>query len=83
MDFFNQIVTVISEATTYLTNTTAKIDAVNFNDLSFVNYLGYIHYFMGDLAYTGMMGMIVIIAGINIFNFILSAIGKLKNLLPW
>lgn len=83
MDFYDKIIEAIEDATEYLLSTTAKIDAVTFDDLGITQFLGYVHYFMGDIGYTGMMSMIVIIAGINIFNFILSAIGKLKGLLPW
>lgn len=83
MDFFNKIVDIISQSIIYLNSTTEKVDSVVFEDISIVQYFGYVRYFMGDIAYSSMMFMIIVIAGVNICFFILSMVQKLKSLLPW
>lgn len=82
-EFFDKAIEIVQAGVEWLEQTTQTIDGVTFEDLSITQYLGYAHYFMGTVAYSSLMLMIQAIAGINIAFFIMNAIGKLKNFLPW
>lgn len=83
MNIFASIGDMFSGITGHLDSAATALDSVVYGSNQLTEYLGYVHYFMGDYAYYLLTTVFFIALVINVLMFAWSIIGKLKNLLPW
>lgn len=81
--FINEINTVLDAILIQMDLATNYLDNVNFNGSYIVQFLGYVRWIMGDINYAAFMTMLLIGAGISLWQFSLRAVDLIKSLLPW
>lgn len=80
---WNQLILIINTVTNGLASCITYLDSVQFNNSFAANYLGYVHYIIGDVNYIALTSMFIIGIGAALWQFTLKGVGFLKNFLPW
>ncbi|PJO44004.1 hypothetical protein, partial [Lysinibacillus xylanilyticus] len=65
--FWSAIIAILVTIADVLLNTTDRIDAINYDDLEIVNYLGYVKYVLGDTLWFMLMSGILISIGVTVY----------------
>ncbi|PJO40625.1 hypothetical protein [Lysinibacillus xylanilyticus] len=79
--FWSAIIAILVTIADVLLNTTDRIDAINYDDLEIVNYLGYVKYVLGDTLWFMLMSGILISIGVTVYFTFLRGIKLVKDLL--
>lgn len=83
IDFFQNIVDIITNVISIIANTADNIDTIKFNSTAFADWLGYARYAMGDPLYIMFTTTILISIGVTLWTYLLKGVEMIKSLLPW
>lgn len=83
IEFFQNIVDIISNIINILADTATNIDSITFDSTAFADWLGYARYAMGDPLYILFTTTILISIGVTLWTYLLKGIEMIKSLLPW
>lgn len=83
IDFLDQVLYIISRATSAINETTVAIDSVDFDSSIATDYYGYFHWVVGTTNYTLFTTLLLVSAGLTLWTTVLNGIAFIKNVVQW
>ena len=83
LDFFKMVFDLFTLPSAMLQQATDALNGVDFDKTLPAQYLGYMHFAMGNVLYSGFTGVALIMVGASLWSFILKGIDFLKSVIPF
>ena len=82
-EFLLKVLEILTLPVTVMENATASLNAIEFDQTLLSDYLGYMHYFMGDTLYMMFSSLALIFGGASLWSFIVKGLNWLLDLIPF
>lgn len=83
LEFFEMVYDLFVLPFEMLESATVALDSFEFSTTLLYQYLGYMHFAMGDALYIAFSSVALVMIGASLWSFILKGIDFLKSVLPF
>lgn len=81
IDFFKNLIELLTNIIGVLGDTANRIDEVTFDDSLFKQYLGYAKYVMGTSLFTVFTSSVLIAIGVSMWTYLIKGVFYIRSLL--